>query len=93
MEATTDEKLGKLWAAITEIRGDIKNLYQTVFGNGVKGHEHRLEDLENIANHRRETCPLLKDLGDKKTQAQIVLGLWLNGLMMAAGFLALFLKG
>ena len=87
---------GKIGDALTKIKGvegDVKLLNKTVFSNGIPGHEHRIHEIEEHINNRRETCPMMKDSADKKSQRYIIWGLVFNGLMMLSGFAALILKG
>lgn len=90
-EDSTETKIGKLWFAIEGIRGNIKELSRAVFGNGVPGHEKRIKDLEDCMSRRMETCPYKKEKTGEQINRQIVIGLWINGLMMLTGFVALII--
>jgi len=44
----------------SEMAGDLKGLKTTVCGNGGKGHEQRLNDLEEYVKNHPLECPLVK---------------------------------
>lgn len=80
-----EEKIGKIYTRMEAVKGDVKRLLESVFGNGVPGHEKRIGALEEKWGKRRESCPFITD----KQNRQIVVGLWLNGLMTLSGFIGL----
>ena len=88
----TEEKIGKAFKLITKNEGDIKGIRDVVLGNGLPGHEHRIHDLEDTINHRRETCPIAKDHADKKGQHVMIWGLIINALIMVSGFATIALS-
>ena len=85
--ADIEEKFGKVYTRMEAAKGDIKRLLDAVFGNGVPGHEKRIGDLEEKWANRRDSCPFISD----KQNRQIVIGLWINGLMMLTGFIAVII--
>ena len=87
-----EEKIGKLYTRHTKLEGKVEKIHDTVFGNGLPGHEKRIGDLEEKWVTRRETCPASQDKQINKQSNQVVIMLWINGIMMLATLAGVFLK-